>query len=128
VPACLNLRELFSTRYRISRDEAFDSLSDPWSHQIPGRCGTIYPFSATLLAVDIDGHPGVAKKVAALPGIRLHQDGDHEKTFVFPLGLFEQVAAIVKPRKRRRQTEEQKQASIVRLSGFQFQPARQSDS
>ena len=101
MPTCPNLRELYADKYRISRDDAADSLADPWLHQIPGRLGTIYPFGDGLLAVDIDGHQGAARKVAALPGVRVHQDGGWrgEMTFVFPLGLFEQVAGIVKAKR-----------------------------
>jgi hypothetical protein len=44
-------------------------------------------------------HPAAASKVAAIYGVRVHQDGGwcDEKTFVFSVDLFEQVAAIVKP-------------------------------
>jgi len=56
MPACPDLRALYADKYRISRDDAADSLADPWLHQIPGRLGTIYPFGDGLLAVDIDGH------------------------------------------------------------------------
>ena len=47
-------------------------------------------------------------------------------TFVFPLGLFEQVAGIVKAKRLpgpRQLSAEQKQVNIARLSRYQFQPA-----
>jgi hypothetical protein len=38
--------------------------------------------------------------LAGISGIRLHQDGDGEKTFVFPIELFEEVARVVRPRRK----------------------------
>jgi hypothetical protein len=39
--------------------------------------------------------------LAALPGCRVHQDGDDGLTVVFAEAMFEAVAAILKPRRRR---------------------------
>ena len=84
-PTCINLRERFGQRYRIGFDEAAGNRDDSWMMIIPGRFGTIYPYGRESLAVEVDGHPRIAKQVGAIPGIVLHQDGDDEKTFVFPL-------------------------------------------
>jgi hypothetical protein len=78
----------------------------------PGRCGgpgfTIYPYGHDTLALECDYAYCTAKKVAAIPGVRLWQDGDREKTFLFDVALFDQVVAIVKPRRRRHLSEERK--------------------
>ena len=97
-PACINLRERFGQQYRIGFDEAAENRNDPWTMNFPCRWGTIYPHSAEMLALDLDGHPKVAKQVAVIPGIVLHQDGNEEKTFLFPVSLFDQVAALVEPK------------------------------
>src|SRR5262249_34671141 len=102
---CINLTELFGDRYRLGHDPAAQTRgerADPWAMTLPWQCGTIYPHGGDLLAVEANYRPGIAKQVAALDGVRCVQDGDQEKTFVFPLDLFDSVAAIVKPRKRRR--------------------------
>src|SRR5262249_55415242 len=107
-PTCLDLRQLFGETYRIGHDPAAVTRSeknDPWMATIPCRLGTIYPHGGDTLAVEIDGHPGVARKVAAIAGVRLHQEGDREKTYLFQLDLFPQVAALVKPRRRRKLSE-----------------------
>ena len=94
-PTCVNLRERFGQQYRISHDEAaltWGERADPWMMTIPCRWGIIYPHGAEVLALELDGHPKIAKQIAEISGIVLHQDGDDEKTFVFPVGLFEQVA------------------------------------
>ena len=42
---------------------------------------TIYPYGRDLLAVEVDHHPGVARKLLGIPGVTFHQDGEREKTF-----------------------------------------------
>ena len=127
-----DLRALYGARFQITFDEAAEGHSDrkdPWLMQIlcQGRDLVIYPHGEGLLAVQCDRHPFVAKQLVAL-GLRLIQDGDHEKTFVFPIELFEKVAAIVKPRKRRVLTEQQREAIRARLIPYRFARSPQSRS
>ncbi len=118
-PFCLNLLERFGDIYRISFDPAYSAYHiprdklDPWMMQLLCRRGVIYPHGGDRLAVEVDGRPKAAKALAALPGIILWQDGDQEKTFVCPLSLFDQVAAIVRPRKRRRLPQASRAAFAV---------------
>jgi hypothetical protein len=44
------------------------------------------------------------------------QDGDDEKTFVFDVALFEQVAELVKPSRRRVYTVEQLKSAQTRVA------------
>src|SRR5262245_57890190 len=90
--------------------------------QLPCERGTIYPFGGDRLAVEVDGRPLTARAIAAIPGVTLHQDGASEKTFVFPIELFERVAAVVRPRKQRRchLTGEQKREAGERLKAYRF--------
>src|SRR5262245_44558838 len=101
----LNLVEKFGSRYRIGFDPACAKgrkNRDPAHMEIPGRFGTIYPDGEDHLRGDIDYHERLADKVGQIPGCTLVQDGDGEKTYRFPLALFQQVARIVRPSKRRR--------------------------
>ena len=77
---------------------------------------TIYPFGADRLAVEVDGRPGLVKRLLAIPGVELWQDGDGETTFRFDVARFEAVAAVVRPRKRRRLPEGQRRACARRLA------------
>jgi hypothetical protein len=77
-------------------------MADPWLMTLPCRFGTIYPYGRGRLAVAMDYHPGKARQVAQIPGVLHAQAGDHEQTFVFPVQLFGQVAAVVRPYRRRR--------------------------
>src|SRR5262245_29444230 len=69
--------------------------------EIPTRVGVIYEYSDTLLAVQCDGHPGIAAKLKRL-GLRVHQDGDDEVTFLVPHEDLDAIAPLIRPRVRRR--------------------------
>jgi hypothetical protein len=98
-----NLRKLFGDQYQITHDPAAQSrkeMADPWMMTLKCTRGVIYPFGENTLALELDYHPRVAKRVAQIPGVCLHQDGGHEKTFTFPVDVFSQVAEVVRPHKR----------------------------
>ncbi len=123
-----DLKALYGARFRITFDEAAEGRTgrnDPWLMQIPcaGKRVMIHLYGENLLAVQCDNRPSIAKRLAEL-GLRLVQDGDVEKTFVFPVELFEQVAAIVKPRRRRVLSEQQKAVLAHHRSPFLFQKER----
>ena len=121
---CVNLLEAFGKDYQVTFDPAYDRRRvprrclDPWMMQLPcrGKGVCIYPHGGPHLAVEVDGRPGLVKKLAALRGVRPWQDGDGEATFLFDVALFEAVAAVVRPRKRRRLPEGQRRACARRLA------------
>jgi hypothetical protein len=123
---CINLLETLGDRYRITFDEAYEPRNvpreklDPWMMQIlcAGRGITIYPHGRDVLAVEVDQRPSVVAKLVALPGLRLWQDAEREKTFLFDVSLFDQVAQIVEPRRLRQLTESQLQT----LRKYAFRP------
>ena len=87
---------------------------------IPCRTGTIYPHGGETLALELNGHPKIALKVAAIHGVVLHQDGDEEKTFLFPVILFPKVALVVGARKVRRLGEDHKARLLKGGQKFHF--------
>jgi hypothetical protein len=133
----INLMQQFSQRYRIAFDPVYDPAHrpkdslDPWMMEIPCERGTIYPHGESDLAVMVDYRPITAKKLAEIPGVILAQDGDQEKTFVFPVGLFDAVAELVKPRRKRHMTEANKEAARQRMQARWDQgltPTRSQDA
>ncbi len=118
--ACINLKERFGTTFRITRDEACDNRADPWYYQIPGRMGTIYPYGGDTLAVEVDYHPFLFARLVRLGFTKVHQDGDHEKTLLFPADKIEEVATIVRSKRRRRLNPERRQEAIERLARFRI--------
>ncbi|MFV0443341.1 MAG: hypothetical protein ACK5Q5_07200 [Planctomycetaceae bacterium] len=123
---CINLRNRFGDRYRISFDPAYDprhrpkKCLDPWMMILPCRYGEIYPDGGQFLRVDIDGHNRIAARVTALDGCMLVQDGDVEKTIRFPVTQFELVAALVHPHRRRRVSDDERcrLRALSRQHGF----------
>jgi hypothetical protein len=125
---CINVDLMFGDKYRITFDPAYSARHvpraklDPWMMQVPcqGRGVTIYPHGADTLAVEVDRHPSIVARLKAIQGLKLHQDGDVEKAFLFNVSLFEQVAEVVKPRRRRLVSDQRRQelASYGRRYGF----------
>ena len=110
-------------RFRITADGSAEARNkDPWMLQMPCQFGTILPHGPDRLSVEVDNHRYIsAKPCPSLPGlVDTHQDGQHEKTFVFPVEMFRQVADIVRPRKRRQMTPEQREAASERLAAWKF--------
>lgn len=105
----VNLREHFGDVYRVSIDkEAANGPRDrdPWLCQIRCRRGLIYPYSDTHLAVQVDGHREIARRMAQT--WKLIQDGDREKTFLVPVEDFAAVVKFVMPYRRPVLTAEQR--------------------
>jgi hypothetical protein len=61
-----------------------------WSRALPGQ---------VALAVYTD-RPRLFSKIWSIPGVRQHQTGDTEMRAVFPVDTLEQVAAVVRARRR----------------------------
>jgi hypothetical protein len=83
---------------------------------IPGRYGQIEWFDDKDLAIYTD-RPRLFGRLWAIPGVRRHQTGDTEMHAVFPPGALEQVAAIIKARRRRTLSSEE-----ARRRGFKPTP------
>jgi hypothetical protein len=123
---CVDLRELSAGRYKVTYDPAYDPRKvprdkrDPWMMQIPCRGGiTIYPHGGSTLAVEVNGHKNITAALRKL-GLCVHQDGDAEKTFLFDAADVDRVAAIVRPHRRRRWSDEERRAAGERLAPHRF--------
>jgi hypothetical protein len=127
-----NLEELFP-RYKITYDLGV--------MQIPCQKGIIYMHDHNTFALECKTY--TARLIMALnsnpvdsshndsspvglsvmnqgSGVRVHQEGDSEWTLLFGLDMFDKIADIVQPRKRKILSEEQKAAAIERLKKYQF--------
>jgi hypothetical protein len=111
-PTCVNLQQEFGDRYRVTRDPASTprgATDDPWNQRIPTRSGEIYPFGAELLVVEVEGHRKPRGQLSRLECCKPHQTGDEFGSFRFDAKHFDQIAEIVKPRKRWQVSEEERQ-------------------
>lgn len=123
---CVNLMERFGRKYRIGFDPAYDPKGkhqlDPWMMQIPCRFGTIYPHGGDWLAIEIDGHRIIRKRLERLGCIQTYTSGDGDGTFLFRVDDLPKVAKLVHPHRKARLTPEQRQAAADRLRAYHFQP------
>ncbi len=95
---------------------------------IPCEHGHIYPHDDKLLGVATNRRGSKCRKLTELPGVTVRQDGTDGINCIFEVSQSPQVAAIVHPRRTRRLTAVEKEASIARLAKYRFPSAAQSDS
>jgi hypothetical protein len=132
MPDCINLKNLAGDPYKVAYEESYytersrHTVEDPWLMMILCQHGHIYPQGGELLAVSTDKRGGVARRIAQLPFVTVLQDGSDGINATFPVNRFDDVAEIVKPRKRRRLSPEQRAACTERLSQFRPEPQRQA--
>jgi hypothetical protein len=93
----IDLKKAYGARFKIVSDEAADipgqsTAERRWCQRIQARYGHIYPHGEDTLGACAAGRI-IAGKLAALPGVRVHQRGDSEVTVVFPPDLFPAVVS-----------------------------------
>ena len=128
-PACIDLRGRFGRRYRVGYDESYAAerganarIHDPWLMIIPCRFGHILPHGGSTLAVSVDGFPKIAGRLKRLGCCRVHQDGDFgELTVLFDVADFAKVARIMRPRRRRQVSPQERE----RLKAIGFKKGSQ---
>ena len=110
---CIDLQERFGDRYRVAYDESHEAdrgpnarTHDPWLLTLPCRFGHIYPHGGKLLGASTDHRGPIANRLAALSCVHVVQDGDDGINVAFNVAAFDQVAAVMKPKRRRRLTPE----------------------
>ena len=129
---CVNLKQQFGDRYKVEfeqsyRDERpeFRAQEASWLMVIPCQHGEICPWGDDTLAVCSKTAGSVAKRLKALPFVTVAQDGADGVNVVFSLEHFEEVAAIMKPR-RRRQVSEAERQRLAEMSA-RYSPFRRKE-
>ncbi len=103
----INLKEQYGDRYRVTYEESYHAerskhtVEDPWLMIIPCKYGHICPWTETELAACTDRPGNIPNRIANIKGTKVHQYGDDGSNILFPLDVFDQVAEIMQPRKRR---------------------------
>lgn len=100
-----DIRVLFPAfRWRWTEDHERCQRFDPYAVEIPGRYGSVY-LHGTESGVRLQAHTRrrlIRGRLAALPGVRVHQWGDGEATFTFGPEDAEPVMAILRSYRRPR--------------------------
>jgi hypothetical protein len=112
---CIDLRPWAdSHRYRWRYEEgagaqmAQDEQEAPWYVEVICEHGLIYPKGKNALLAYSSA--GTKRRVAAIPGTEHHQHDGNAEVFRFPLERLDEVAAILRPRKRRKLDPERARA------------------
>ena len=126
---CVNLKERFGRRFKITYDPSYQAerpefreAEAPWLMMIPCEHGDICAWGGDNLAACTRTAGPIAKRLKALPFATVAQDGSDGANVVFPVNHFEEVAAIMKPR-RRRVVSDQERERLAALSR-QYSPLR----
>jgi hypothetical protein len=124
---CIDIEKRFGDRYKIRREQSYQAehgnggrVRDPWAWVILCRHGHVYPHGGDRLAASTDRLGRIANRLAKLRCVRVVQDGDDGINAVFHVGDFDRVAAVMKPRLRRRLSRDRRAKQVERLRPFRF--------
>jgi hypothetical protein len=113
----MNLKARYGHTYRIAREEGADR-NDPANFIIARKRGHIYVHGRKLLGVATNGRGPTVKRLAALPGLTVVQDGSDGINATFGIELFKAVAAIIRPKRRRRLSPEHRAKLVAAGKSF----------
>jgi len=117
---CINLKLDYGVKYRVGHDPAAlmepGGRKDPWLFTISCSNGHIYPHSAEELTYWQNGGRRLDGKY---PFLRIYQDGQDERTYLFSPSDFKKVAAVVRPAKKR-QLSDAARAKLASLARSNF--------
>jgi hypothetical protein len=112
---CIDLAERFGNRFRVTYEPAYQAehgprawVNDPWLKIIPCQHGHIFPWGGTRLAAASNTVGPTAKTLRGLPWVEVAQDGSDGTTVVFDVSRFEEIAEIMKPKRKRVLSDEAK--------------------
>jgi len=111
VRPCVNLKVRFGDKYHIGFDMvARKGTNDPWMFTIPCKYGEVYPQGGERLAFHCRGTimRGTIKRKFPNFEVRNWTD-DGEAILVFFSDQFGDLAKVIKPKRKRRLSEEEKQ-------------------
>ena len=135
---CINLKEAYGDRYRVEYEASYHAEygpsarnEDPWLMIITGKNGHIFPWGGDVLAATTSTpkrRGNNANLLVELHCCQTKQDGDDGVTVVFHRENFDDVAEVIKPRRRRRLNPAQREAAIRRLAKYRFRPAGEEEN
>ncbi len=123
----VDLKDLFGDRYRVALDESARHESgakkDLWYFMLLCRYGSIYPFSARLLAFHCTARGIRTRLHRDHPEIEVRNlSDDGEAIFLFRPDQIELVAEYAKPRRKRRISEKERDRLAEIGRGHLFKP------
>ena len=130
---CVNLKEQFGDRFKVAYEESYQAergdhcrAEDPWLMIMLCRHGEIYPFGGDQLVASTKVAGGIARVLKGLSYTIVYQDGSDGVDVLFPGDRFEEIAAIMKPRKRRQISDAEGKRLAEMGAKFRFMPGAQA--
>ena len=122
---CVDLKREFGKEYRVRYEESYYAEYGPNARVevpelmiIPCRNGQICPWGGRDLVACTDRLGPVANTLMALPFTTIAQEGSDGVNVAFDLKHFEEVARIMKPRRRRRLSPAERAKRTRRLREY----------
>jgi hypothetical protein len=128
--SCTDLRRLAAGHYRVHNENAGRRAyegDDPWDLILPGRAGFVAPWAyvpprgSGALVACTNSTVTTKRLLTTIPGCAIDQDGADGANVAFPAEYLDAVAAILRLRRRRQYTPEQRQAAAARLAAVRPQ-------
>ena len=133
-PVCIDLQAAFGDRYKIDVEASyyvekavFRALERPWLIQISCLNGHIGVWDDALLMACTTKPGTVASALKQLPFVEVVADGSDGTNVTFGVKYFDDVASIMKPRKRRQarpMSDEEKRRLVEAGRRFRFSVGR----
>jgi len=123
---CINLKTKFGSKHRITyEDPIFKGNRDPWHLILLCQHGHIYPFGGNYLGASTDKSGPIARQLRDMECCTTVQVGSDGTNVSFHVDDFAQVAALMRPRRRRqgRPLTEAEKAASERLAIWRLKKA-----
>ena len=128
----INLKKEFGEKYKIRVTPGYEDFKrDPWNFELICKFGVIYPNGDDELGFvpydAIEEAPVKITKIALerateevmrLDFLLSYEESSDPKNILFRFKDFRKVAKIVKPRRKKQMSEEQRRASTERLRKY----------
>ena len=134
----MDLKRMFGDKYIITLDESWDAETPEnraefkakgeewWYYEIKGKCGTVYPYSETQIAVVLPTR--TARRLVKLMGseLTLLQHADDAMCYKADAKHTAAIVRFIKPKRLRQLTAEQRAAMVTRLARYRFKNPKPS--
>jgi hypothetical protein len=126
-PMCVNLLEQYGDEFQVGFDPAYSAAGVPRSKldcrymRLECEKGIIFVHNDTRLTAEVEGRQVTRTRLRNLDCVTIVQDGDAFLAVTFDVGDFGSVAAVMRPRRKRQVSAEQRGQSRERMVQFNQQ-------
>ena len=107
----INLKTEFGDKWQIGLDEAANGRwTDPWNYIVRCRYGHLYPVDGDRIGAATDHAGVIVRKLAAIEGVDIFQDGEDGANVVFHRANLRFIARVMKPKSVRKLSPAQRVA------------------